>query len=83
MCLDVELLLQDPREDELCSDDGDGRRESRPTQLPVLLAGNHHRLRLREEKMREMRCEFILHQRQMGEVLYLVPYGKWASSEER
>lgn len=83
MCLDVKLLLQDPREDELCSDDRYGRRESRPTQLPVLLAGNDHRLRLREEKMKEMRRKFILHQRQMGEVLYLVPYGKWASLEER
>lgn len=68
MCLDVELLLQDPREDELCGDDGDRRRERRPTQLPVLIAGNHHRLRLREEKTKGMRCEFILHQRQPGEV---------------
>lgn len=47
MGLEIKFLLQDPCENELCSDDGEGRRHSGATQLPVLLAGNHYSLRLR------------------------------------
>lgn len=45
--MDIELLLQDPREDELRRDDGDGGGEGRSAQLPVLLARDDHRLGLR------------------------------------
>lgn len=45
--MDIELLLQDPREDELGRDDGDGGGEGRSALLPVLLARDNHCLGLR------------------------------------
>lgn len=47
MGLKIEFLLQDPCEDELSGDDRERCRQSRATQRPVLLAGNHDSVRLR------------------------------------
>lgn len=44
--LKVELLLKDPGENELGSDDWERRRASRATQRPVVLTGNHYSMRL-------------------------------------
>lgn len=52
--LEVEFLLQDPRQNELSSDDGHGCRESWSTRRPVFFTWNHDGLRLRRRKLEKM-----------------------------
>lgn len=53
--LKVNFLLKDPCENELCSDNWERCRDSRATQWPVLLAGNHYSLQLRKSQENEIR----------------------------
>lgn len=50
MGLKVKFLLQDPCEDELGGDDRERRSQSRATQRPVVLAGDHYSVRLRHRE---------------------------------